>query len=80
MKHRHLVEGIGLVPAAIDDILEHGSLEDWRLLWCEIESDPWGQLTDDIIRICPAHEIYRTSRLWPRMIELERQEGSNAAT
>jgi hypothetical protein len=74
MRHRHLVEGIGFAPAAIDDILEHGSPEDWSKLWVEVERDPWGRVAQDIVRICAAHEMYGTSRLWPRMIELQREE------
>lgn len=74
MRHRHLVEGVGLVPAAIDDILEHGSPNDWRELWAEVERDPRGPVSAEILHICAAHEMYGTSRLWPRMIELERED------
>ena len=63
MKHRHLVEGVGLVPAAIDDILEHGMPEDWNELWAAVERDPWGKVAEDILRICAAHEMYGTSPL-----------------
>ena len=80
MKHRHLVEGVGLVPAAIDDILEHGRPEDWNELWAAVERDPWGKVAEDILRICAAHEMYGTSRLWTRMIEKARAERFHASS
>lgn len=74
MKHRHLIDDVGFVVPAIDDILDRGSPEDWRELWAEVERDPWSRVAEDILRLCAAHEMYGTSNLWPRMIRLERDE------
>jgi hypothetical protein len=74
VRHRHLVEGVGFAVPVIDDILERGAPEDWCELWAEVERDPWGRVADEILRLCAVHEMYGTSKLWPRMIALERQE------
>jgi len=74
MKHRHLTDAASLEPAAIDDILDRGAPSDWTALWRAIEANPFGPLADDVLRICGAHEMYGTSRLWPAMIEQARED------
>jgi hypothetical protein len=74
MKHRHLTDDVGLTPAAIDDILDRGDPADWSELWRVIEADPFGQVAEDVLRICAAHAMYGTSRLWPAMIAQARED------
>jgi len=74
MKHRHLRDGTGLEPAAIDDILDRGGPSDWAALWRAIDADPFGSLAADVLRICAEHRMYGTSRLWPAMIEQARED------
>ena len=74
MKHRHLRDGEGLGPAAIDDILDRGGPADWAALWRAVEADPFGPLAADVLRICHAHRMYGSSRLWPAMIEQARED------
>ncbi len=76
MKHRHLTDDVGLIPAAIDDILDQGDPADWSDLWRVVEADPFGRVATDVLRICGAHAMYGTSRLWPAMIALAREEHS----
>jgi hypothetical protein len=76
MKHRHLTDDVGLTPAAIDDILDRGDPADWSELWRVIEADPFGQVAEDVLRICAAHAMYGTSRLWPEMIAQAREDRS----
>jgi len=69
MIHRHLdhPEGtppVQLGPAAIDDLLDRGDLEDWAPLARAVAGEPWGRLSDTILRLCAAHPMYGTSRLW----------------
>jgi hypothetical protein len=69
MIHRHLDHPKGappaqLGPAAIDDLLERGDLEDWAPLARAVADEPWGPLSDTILRLCAAHPMYGTSRLW----------------
>ena len=74
MKHRHLTDDAGLTLAAIDDILDRGDPTDWSDLWQVIEGDPYGPVAADVVRICNAHAMYGTSRLWPAMISQAQQE------
>ncbi len=78
MKHRHLEDDAGLSPAAIDDILDRGSPADWTALWRVVEADPFGQVASDVVRICAAHYMYGTSRLWPAMVALAREDAARA--
>lgn len=67
MRHRHLNDDVGLTAAAIDDILDRGSLDDWLMLRDAAKDDK--AIADVIVRICRAHEMYGTSLLWIAMIE-----------
>ncbi|HEY4028647.1 MAG TPA: hypothetical protein VGO86_19630, partial [Candidatus Dormibacteraeota bacterium] len=69
MIHRHLDHPKGtppaqLGPAAIDDLLDRGDLDDWAPLASIVANEPWGSLADTIVRLCAAHPMYGTSRLW----------------
>jgi len=77
MEHRHLdldpstpVEELPL--DALDDLLERGDLGDWRELAAAIRRDPGGALAARVLRLCRAHDMYGTSKLWPAFIEAER--------
>lgn len=74
MIHRHLdyppdtpVEELG--PAALDDLLDRGDLADWAPLVAAVRADPHGTLADTVLRLCAAHPMYGTSRLWRGWIE-----------
>jgi len=69
MRHRHLDYPIDtpaamLGPAAVDDLLDRGDLDDWAPLARTVAADPWGPLAGTILRLCEAHPMYGTSRLW----------------
>jgi hypothetical protein len=69
MIHRHLDYSkdtplAQLGPAAIDDLLDRGDLEDWAPLARAVSDEPWGSLSDTILRLCAEHPRYGTSRLW----------------
>lgn len=73
MIHRHLDYSQGtppaqLGPAAVDDLLDRGDLADWAPLARAVADEPWGPLADTILRLCTAHTMYGTSRLWPAYI------------
>ena len=74
MKHRHLVDNVGLTTAAIDDILERGKPDDWRDLWKAVTAERWGDVAEDVLMLCREHHIYGTSPLWTKMIEQLREE------
>jgi hypothetical protein len=67
--HRHLdysqdTPPAQLGPAAIDDRLDRGDLADWAPLARAVADEPWGSVADTILRLCAAHPMYGTSRLW----------------
>lgn len=73
MRHRHLTQD-GYSLAAIDDILERGTLAHWRELLDVVEGEPFGAVAEGILRICRAHHMYGTSSLWPATIAQIRRE------
>ena len=69
MIHRHLdypksTPPADLGPAAIDDLLDRGDLDDWAPLARAVAADPWGSLAETILGLCDAHPMYGTSPLW----------------
>jgi transcriptional regulator with XRE-family HTH domain len=73
ISHRHLVVAPGTPPEelpldALDDLLDRGTLEDWSALAGALRRDPHGALAERVLRLCAAHDMYGTSRLWPAFI------------
>ena len=66
MKHRHLNDDVGFTSAAIDDILDLGSPDDWLALRDAAKVD--AAIADRILRVCRAREMYGTSPLWVEVI------------
>lgn len=74
MIHRHLdiaedTPVDRLSPAALDDLLDRGALDDWAPLAQAIAADPWGKLAEEVLHLCNAHHMYGTSRLWTAWIK-----------
>jgi hypothetical protein len=67
MKHRHLNDNVGLTSAAIDDVLDRGSLADWLELRDAAKRDR--SIADKIVTVCRSHEMYGTSSLWLAMMD-----------
>jgi len=85
MIHRHLDYSQGtppaeLGPAAIDDLLDRGDLEDWAPLARIVAGEPWGPLAATILRLCDAHTMYGTSRLWTAYIAASRAASLGGGT
>ena len=53
MLHRHLIEGVGYILPAIDDVIERGKREDWAQLRSAALRDR--DLMEKILRIALAH-------------------------
>lgn len=67
-----------LGPAALDDILERGGLEQWSSLGAAVLAEPAGSLADTVLRLCEAHEMYGTSAVWIAWIARLRGGGSQS--
>jgi DNA-binding Xre family transcriptional regulator len=83
LAHRHLVVPPGTAPEelpldALDDLLDRGTFDDWRVLAHAVRRDPQGALAERILKLCAAHDMYGTSRLWPEFIA--RARGQHRAT
>jgi hypothetical protein len=71
MRHRHLTTR-RYTPAAIDDVLENGTLADWRPMFVRVRREPWGETAEAILRILrsrPANYVDpETGVLWSAYI------------
>jgi hypothetical protein len=74
MKHRHLVDGVGYTPAAVEDILDRGKPADWVALRDVVVADPHGVVAETVLQVCRATDMYGTSVLWSALIAAHRQE------
>ena len=77
MRHRHLeipsstnVEDLRL--EALDDLLDRGDLGDWEPLLHAVARDPWGPVSERILRLVDRHPMQGTSTLWRSWIETRR--------
>jgi DNA-binding XRE family transcriptional regulator len=82
--HRHLVIPPNTAPEglpldALDDLLDRGTFDDWRVLARAVQRDPHGALAGRILGLCAAHDMYGTSRLWPEFIARARRQRQGEA-
>jgi len=78
MKHRHLVDGVGYTPTAVEDILERGAPDDWVALRDAVKAEPMGEVAKTVLDVCNSTEMYGTGPLWKAFVvsmqaELKRQ-------
>lgn len=83
MRHRHLDYDAAtppseLGPAALDDLLERGDLDDWRPLLRAIGSDPWGGVADRVLQLIERRPSSETAALWRSWIDEQRAGGAPA--
>lgn len=74
MKHRHLVDGVGYTPAAVEDILDRGKPSDWAALRDVVVADPYGTVAQTVLDVCRSTYMYGTSALWSALIAALRHE------
>lgn len=77
--HRHLDIDPGtpieqLPLDALDDLLDRGDLGDWSALAAAVRRDPFGPTAERVLRICRAHDMYGTSRLWLQYVQQAREK------
>lgn len=73
-----LVEDLPL--DALDDLLDRGGFDEWRALAGALRRDPLGPLAERVLRLCRAHDMFGTSRLWPLFIEGLRGQSAEPQT
>jgi hypothetical protein len=72
VRHRHLVDGVGLTTAAIDDILDRGTLDDWIELRDAAKRNE--AIAEMIAHVCRAHVMYGSSPLWIEVVNRLNEE------
>lgn len=64
MIHRHLNPGAEDTATAIKDVLENGSVEDWRALARTVRADLPGPAARSLRLVLQHRHIYGTTLLW----------------
>ena len=67
MQHRHLIADAGWGKAAIDSILERGSLADWRELFREVRRDR--EIAARVLEVAQQHPMPGVLPLVRHMVE-----------
>jgi hypothetical protein len=71
MIHRHLTHRRHTL-AALDDLLENGTLADWRPVLARVRRDPDGTLVQRLERLLAARDYEETGALWRAYIAMAR--------
>ncbi len=79
MRHRHIVEGFEDSVPAVEDILDRGSVEDWRELARKVRQNPHGEAARSLRIVLANTYMYGTTAIWRAFLERverrHRQEG-----
>ena len=67
--HRHLDPGAEDSATAIEDVLDNGSVDDWRALARRVQQDPQGPAARSLRIVLEHCQFYGTSRLWRDWLE-----------
>ena len=79
MHHRHLRHR-RFTLAALDDILENGTLADWQPVLALVRRDPHGLVASRIAELLAARDYEETGALWTDYLERARLRVPVAAT
>lgn len=69
VKHRNLLHDFSSNTAVVEDILERGSLKDWRELADAIRRDPTGPYARAVKRVLASTHFFGTTNLWQDFLE-----------
>ena len=67
MIHRHLTHRRHTL-AALDDLLENGTLADWRPVLARVRRDPDGEVATRILTLIDRRDYQETGSLWSAFI------------
>jgi hypothetical protein len=71
MRHRHLTHR-RLTLAALDDLIENGTLADWQPVRARVRREPHGPVAARIMELSGAREDEENGALWRPFIERAR--------
>lgn len=80
MQHRHIKEGYEDTIEAVEDVLERGSVGDWRELASKIKRDPYGAEAQAVDVVLDHRHIYGTGAMWKMFLRKCRMEISEIVT
>jgi hypothetical protein len=78
MIHRHLTHQRHTL-AALDDLLENGTLADWRPVLARVRRDPDGEVATRILTLIDRRDYQETGALWRAFITKARAERGSGA-
>ena len=73
MIHRHLTHQRHTL-AALDDLLENGTLADWRPVLARVRREPDGEVAQRILTLIRRRDYQETGALWRAFIAKARAE------
>ena len=71
MRHRHLHHQ-HLTLAALDDLIENGTLADWRPVLARIRRDPEGPVASLLAALLSSRDYEESGALWSTFLEQAR--------
>ena len=77
MHHRHLNHQ-RLTLAALDDLIENGTLADWRPVLARVRRDPEGPVASRLAQLLSAKDYKESGALWQRFLDEARIRGGAA--
>jgi hypothetical protein len=75
MIHRHLTHRRHTL-AALDDLLENGTLSDWRPVLARVRRDPNGALAGQLEQLLAARDYAETGALWRAYLAAARADAA----
>ena len=78
MIHRHLTHRRHTL-AALDDLLENGTLADWRPVLARVRREPDGEVATRILTLIDRRDYQETGALWSAFIAKARAERGSGA-
>ncbi len=71
MRHRHL-DHQRLTLAALDDLIENGTLADWRPVLARLRRDPEGPVASRVAELLRTRDYEESGALWTNFLEQAR--------
>ena len=78
MRHRHLTHQ-RLTLAALDDLIENGTLADWQPVLARVRREPHGPVAARIMELLGARDYEENGALWRSFIERSRSRTESVA-
>ena len=77
MRHRHLHHQ-RLTLAALDDLIENGTLADWRLVLARVRREPEGPVAARLAELLGARDYEGSGALWRAFLDQARARSTTA--